>query len=173
MDVRSPSTGQWRFYDRQTGVAKRRAMDRLHIITEIETMVEAGISKSAAVASLAQSKKISASSIWNWLRAVANVPIYDRLSYLVPRFRGGGRPADIADEILEAIAADYFRPEKPSWAECVRRMSVSAKEHGIVLPHARTLWRRLRRIYIASTIVCHRSENLSVGLHMRIPANDR
>jgi len=173
MSARLSSTNQWRVYDRQTGAAKQRAMDRLRIINEIEALVEAEMSKSAAVTVLAQLEGVSVASIWSWLRSISDVSRHDRLAYLVPRFRGGGRQIYIDAEILEAIAVDYLRPEQPSWAECVRRLEALAKERCVMLPHARTLWRRLGRVYDAPTIAMRRGEDFPPWLRIRIPANDR
>ena len=43
---------QWDYYARQSGVAKQRAFDRLAVINQVEALVEAGMTKSAAVAAL-------------------------------------------------------------------------------------------------------------------------
>src|ERR1700712_1528675 len=110
-------------------------------------MVETGFSKSAAVIVTARQTKTSVASIWSWFRLINDVPLHDRLDYLVPGFRGGGRKANIDPRILDAVAIDYLRPEQPSWADCVRRVEVLANERGTVLPHARTLWRRLCNVY--------------------------
>jgi putative transposase len=164
---------QWDFYDRQTGVAKQRAMDRLIIVNQVEALVEGGMTKSAAIAALASLGDASAASIWTWLSAVSGISRHDRLAYLVPRFKGGGRPAAIESSVLDRLAADYLRPEQPSWADCVRRVKAFADKHGIVLPHARTLWRRLCIIYDAPTRALHRGEQLPAWLLRRLPANDR
>lgn len=164
---------QWDFYDRQTDVAKKRARDRLTLINQIEALVEAGMTKSAAVAALAGRGDASAASIWNWLSAVAGVNQHDRLAYLMPRFKGGGCPAAIDTRLLDRLAADYLRPERPSWSACVRRLTVFAESHGIALPHARTLWRRLCKVYDRPTMALHRGEPLPAWLVRRLPANDR
>lgn len=164
---------QWDYYARQSGVAKQRALDRLAVINQVEALVEAGMTKSAAVAALASLGNASAASIWNWLGAVAGISRHDRLAYLVPRFKGGGRPAMIEDSLLDRLAADYLSPERPSWADCVRRVQAHAKKHGIALPHARTLWRRLSKIYDRPTMALHRGDQLPDWLVRRLPANDR
>lgn len=164
---------QWDFYDRQTGVAKQRAMDRLIIVNQVEALVEGGMTKSAAVAALASLGDASAASIWTWLSAVSGISRHDRLAYLVPRFKGGGRPAAIESSVLDRLAAEYLRPERPNWAECVRRVKAFADKHEIVLPHARTLWRRLCVIYDTPTRALHRGEQLPASLLRRLPANDR
>ncbi len=164
---------QWDFYARQTDVAKKRAMNRLTLINQIEALVEAGMTKSAAVTALSGLGDASAASIWSWLSAVAGINRHDRLAYLVPRFKGGGCPAAIETRLLDRLAADYLRPERPSWAACVRRVRVFAESQGIALLHARTLWRRLCKLYDGPTIALHLGEQVPAWLVRRLPANDR
>lgn len=164
---------QWDFYAKQTDVAKQRAMDRLALVNQIEGLVEAGMTKSTAVAALARLGDASASSIWSWLGAVSGISSHDRLAYLVPRFKGGGRRAAIEDNLLSQLAADYMRPERPTWADCVRRLQCFAERREIAIPHGRTLWRRLCKIYDRPTMALHRGEQLPAWLVRRLPANDR
>ena len=173
MAKRTTAERRWGYYARQSGVAKQRAMDRLAVINQVEALMEAGRTKSAAVAALASLGKASAASIWNWLGTVSGISLHDRLAYLVPRFKGGGRLAAIEGSLLDRLAADYLRPERPSWADCVRRVRAHAKRHGIALPHARTLWRRLCKIYNRPTMALHRGAQLPHCLVRRLPANDR
>ena len=172
MAKRTTAERQWDYYARQSGVAKRRAMDRLAVINQVEALMEAGMTKSAAVAALASLGNTSAASIWNWLDAVSGISRHDRLAYLVPRFKGGGRMAAIEGSVLDRLAADYLRPERPSWADCVRRVKAHAKGRGVALPHARTLWRRFCSIYDRPTVALHRGEQLPHWLVRRLPAND-
>jgi len=66
-----------------------------------------------------------------------------------------------------------MRPERPSWAACVRRVKVFAESHGVAIPHARTLWRRLCKLYDGPMIALYRDEPLPVWLLRRFAANDR
>lgn len=173
MAERATRDTQWDYYDRQTDVAKQRAMDRLALVNQVEALVERGMTKSTAVAALASLGDASAASIWNWLGAVSSISRHDRLAYLAPRFKGGGCPAAIEGSLLGQLAADYLRPERPSWADCVRRVEAFAESHGIALPHARTLRRRFCTIYDRPTMALHRGDLLPAWLVRRLPANDR
>jgi len=82
-------------------------------------------------------------------------------------------PAAIERRLLDQLAADYMRPERPSWAACVRRVKVFAESHGVAIPHARTLWRRLCKLYDGPMIALYRDEPLPVWLLRRFAANDR
>lgn len=154
-DRRSPS-GQWQFYDLQTNVAKARALERLQIVEQIDVLLAAGMTKSQAVSQIADLAGRSASSIWSWLRVALGVGHQDRLAYLVPVFKAGGRPAHIEDEDLRAVASDYMRPERLSWASCVRRLHAAKAADGKDLPHGKTLWRRLNSRFGAATIAALR-----------------
>ena len=156
-DRRSPAN-QWKFYDRQTDVAKARALKSLQIVNQIDLLVEAGMSKSHAVSQIAGIDRISPSSIWNWLRLTADVCRHNRLAYLIPEFKGGGRLALIEDDDLQAVANDYLRPERPSWASCIRRLHLTREAGASGLPHAKTLWRRLHRRVGAATIAALRRQ---------------
>lgn len=164
---------QWAFYDRQTSLAKTRAMDRLQIVQRVEAMVDAGMTKSGAVGAIASTRVASAASIWAWLKVIDGVGRHDRLAYLVPGFRGGGRRAEVDPAIMDALAADYLRRERPAWIECVRRAAAFATRNGWHLPHGRTLWRRLVRQYGHAAIAMRGGDDLPAWLRVRLPANDR
>lgn len=172
MAKRTTAEKQWDDYARQSGVAKQRAMDRLAVINQVEELMKAGITKSAAVSALASIGNTSAASIWNWLGAVSGISRHDRLAYLAPRLKGGGRMAAVEVSVLDRLAADYLRPERPSWADCVRRVQAHAERRGVALPHARTLWRRFCSIYDRPTMALHRGDQLPHWLIRRLPAND-
>jgi len=163
MRDRLPPPEQWQFYERQTAASKRRALERLLILDQVAVLTDSGMSKSSAVRMIADTNGASGASIWNWVRQIAGVSRHDRLAYLVARFRAGGRPVEVDQTMLQMVAADYLRPERPSWAACVRRLKVAAREQGVGLPHAKTLWRRLCRIHDMATIARMRSNDSSVG----------
>lgn len=164
---------QWQSFDRQSGVAKERGMKRILILDQIFRRVAAGITKSDAVAEAAVVNGIGKSTIWQWLSSIDGVERHDWWAYLTPAFRGGGRRAQIDEWILETIAKDYLRTERPSWAECVRRLQTAASERGIALPHPRTIWRRFDRKFGHLTIARWRGEELPAWLDARYPTNDR
>lgn len=62
MAERASRAQQLDFNARQTDVAKKRAMDRLTLINQIESLVETGMTKSATVTALAGLSNVSASS---------------------------------------------------------------------------------------------------------------
>ena len=149
---------QRNFYDRQSSVAKQRAIERFTVTMQVEALMNAGMTKSAAVASVASLGNASAASVWIWLAAVSGISCHVRLAYLVPRFKDCGRQSAIDFSLLEQLAADYLRPERPSRADCVRRGQAHAQRRGIPLPHARTPWRRLCKIYDRPTMALLRHE---------------
>lgn len=158
MEVGQARAAQWQFYERQTNTAKQRAESRLRIVQRIEALVGAGMSKSRAVAAVAHIERLGVSTIWTWLSAIEGAQHHDRLAFLVPGYRGGGRRADIDDDLFRTLKADYLRPEQPAWAECARRVEAVAQQRGAKLPHRRTLWRRLHREYTRREIATLRGE---------------
>lgn len=48
-------------------------------------------------------------------------------------------------ELWDLLVSDYLRPERPSWAACVRRIRLVAEARGLPLPSASTLYRKLTR----------------------------
>lgn len=148
-------------------------MKRLRTLQQVEALRDAGMTKSEAVLAIADVGHASAASIWNWFSLVDGVNVVDRLAYLVPTYRSGGKPAEIDAEIYAVIAADYLRPECLSWAECFRRGAELARARKIKLPHSRTLWRRLNRELGPRAISRMRGEGMPIWL-LALPAvNDR
>ena len=131
------------------------------------------MTKSEAIKAIALKERRGASTIWNWFAALEGVSRHDRLAYLVPEFRGGGRRAEVDEVFYRAVASDYLRPERPSWAASVGRARAEAEARGITLPHTRTLWRRLNRDYGKAQIAMLRGVRMPAWLRARLPANDR
>ena len=164
---------QWRYYERCTEAAKARALERLKLVQQIEALVEAGMTKSEAIKVVALIERRGASTIWSRFAAIEGVDRHDRLAYLVPEFRGGGRRSEVDEALYRAVARDYLRPERPSWSASVGRARAEAEARGITLPHTRTLWRRLNRDYGKAEIAMLRGMRMPAWLRARLPANDR
>lgn len=170
---RRSAAEQWRYHERCTGAARARALARLKLLQQIEALIEAGMNKSEAIKAIALVERLGASTIWSWFAAVEGVGRHDRLAYLVPEFRGGGRRAEVDERLYLVAARDYLRPERPSWAASVGRARKEAEAQGLTLPHARTLWRRLHRDYGRAEIAMLRGARMPAWLRARLPANDR
>ncbi len=66
--------------------------------------------------------KVGQSTLWNWRRAVEGIPASDRLPALAPRRTGGGRKAELDDDLWTIFKSDYLRASQPTLASCYRRI---------------------------------------------------
>lgn len=145
-DTGQPDADTWAWYDAQPASIKRKAESRLAILNEIEGRNCANLSKTAAIDTAGKRHGVSASTINQWFTLVKDVPQVDWLPRLAPRFKGGGKEADIPAEAWQIFLTDYLRPEKPGLAACYNRVVEDyARSRGIVLPCMATFRRRLTR----------------------------
>lgn len=135
----------WHWLERQSAKVKAEAQRRLAAIDAVAVFEAAGMTRSAAVASVSAQHDASPATLWNWLSLVAGCPLADRLPHLAPRRQGGGKEADVDPEIWTSLISNYLRPEKPTWETCYWMARRTAEARGIVLPHSRTLLRKLER----------------------------
>lgn len=141
--IRSPA---WDAFDRLPETAKAKAAQRLAIVQAVEAAA-AGVSRQAAVASIAAEHGVAASSVWNWLARCEGVSRPDRLPVLADQRSGGGRSIEIQPDAWDYFLADYLRPEKPAMTACYERTRRAALEHGWgELPTLKTFERRLKKI---------------------------
>lgn len=161
----------WSWYERQTGKTKADAERRLQIVVDVETMAEAGLSRSKAVAEAARRWTVSTGSLWSWLGMVAGVARADWLPNLAPRRVGGGVDAAVDPDLWQALLSDFLRLSGPSWATCVRRTREIATKRGLTLPHEKTLWRRLEKL-VDRDVVTLRREGID-KLRQNLPPQKR
>lgn len=144
-EAESLSAGAWRWFDQQSDKIKAEAVRRVGIIADIDVLVAAGMSRSAAVTETARSRCVSASTLWIWVKLADGVARSDRLPALAPRFRGGGIEADIDASLWSILKSDFLRPEEPTLASCYERTAEIAAERGLSLPSLKTISRKLVR----------------------------
>lgn len=146
-DAAHPSQARWTWFDGLNATAKARALEALKAVQQVEALVEAGARKTAAIHTVAAERRIGASTIQTYFAAIVGVPVPDRLAYLAPAYRGGGRATEIDAEALAILEADYLRPEKPSFMACYNRLlELYARPRGITLPCAKTLHNHIKRM---------------------------
>jgi hypothetical protein len=161
----------WRWFDGASDKVKTEAARRMTAIGEIETYEAAGLTRSAAVATVAAMSAIGASTLWSWLGLIEGVAASDRLAYLAPRRAGGGASAEVEASCWQVLLSDYLRPEKPTFTECYRRMVRDyAAPRGIAVPIERTLRRKLERV--DGRLIIARREGAE-ALRRSIPAQER
>lgn len=136
----------WERFDQLPASAKSEASRRMSILADVDALVSAGSTKTAAVASVALSSHVSVRTIENWLAAVRNVQPTNWLPRLAPQYKGGGKPIEIDPDAWQALASEYHRTAKPAFAESYNRLVEEyARPRGITLPSPKTLKRRLDR----------------------------
>lgn len=134
----------WTWYAEQSASIKAKAERRLAILQEIERHISPHLSKTAAIEEAAKRHAVAVSTIHEWFNLVRGVQRVDWLPRLAPRFKGGGKEADIPAEAWQVLKTDYLRAEQPSFAACYNRLVEDyARSRGIVLPCMATLRRRM------------------------------
>lgn len=146
----------WSWYEHQTAKTKAEAERRLKAIDAVEALKAAGLTASAAVASVAAERAIGASTMWQWMGLVEGVARHDWLPALAPRRAGGGAEAEIDPELWQFLKSDWLRPEKPTFSSCYHRALLIAEQRGLRLPHWRTLWRKIEREVPPAVILMRR-----------------
>lgn len=140
------NSGQiWAWYDHQPAKVKAEAETRASAVDGVERLEAAGLTRSAAVATIAAQTGKSTATIWGWLALIAGCAGHDRLPNLAPRRKGGGAEAEIDEDLWTIFKSDWLRPEKPTFSSCYYRLQAIAAQRGIELPHLKTLQRKIER----------------------------
>lgn len=155
-DEVTPQTQLWSWFDQQSEAVKTEAYRRLAIIDAIDELEAAGLTRTAAIASVATAEA-KPSTIWEWLKLIAGAERSARLPLLAPQRKGGGKAAEIDEGAWKFLLSDYLRFEKPTFASCYDRcLREYCAPRGLGLPHAKTLLRKLEREVDGRVIVARR-----------------
>lgn len=147
----------WNWFGLQSAAVKAEAAARLTMIDEIEALEGSGLTRSAAVATVAAHHGAAASTVWSWLTLVAGADRADRLPLLAPQRKGGGKTAEVDDGAWTFLLSDYLRPERPTFASCYWRcLREYCGPRGLELPHQKTLSRKLEREVPAAVVTLKR-----------------
>lgn len=145
LEAEDPTAEGWRWYDLQSDKAKAEAHRRVSIIAEIELLEQSGLTSTMAVNAASIEHQVSAATIWGWRDKVRGVARQNRLVALAPRRKGGGREADIDDQLWTIFLSDYLRLEQPTLTSCYDRTKEIAASRGLSLPSERSVRRKLER----------------------------
>lgn len=152
----SSASSRWRWFEGQSDKVKAEARRRAGIIASVDAYERAGLTRSAAVATVSARASVGASTLWSWLALVEGVTPADRLPFLAPQHAGGGAEAEVDATVWQYLFSDYLRPEQPTWSSCYRRATELATSMGVTLPHAKTLFRKLEREFDGRLIIAQR-----------------
>ncbi|QQQ19705.1 Mu transposase C-terminal domain-containing protein [Brevundimonas vitis] len=169
----APVSQLWSWFDQQTEAVKADARAKLAIIDQVEALEAAGLNRSAAIATVAARSKVGASTIWTYFSAIAGAEPHDRLPRLAPQRKGGGETAEVDAGAWAVFLSDYLRKEGPPTLSSVYRrvQSEYCAPRGIVLPHMKTLKRKLEREVPHPVIISSRYG--ADALRAVIPAQQR
>lgn len=145
----------WDWFDEQPDHVKTEARRREAVLASVSAFMAAGSTKSMAVQSAARQHGVSPSAIWGWQKLVKGVADHDMIVHLAPRWQGGGKAAEIGNDVWRFFLSMYLAPERRCIANCYRRTEQFAQGAGLPLPlpHWRTFKRRLEREVDPAVIV--------------------
>lgn len=158
-DAPEKTGADWAEYDRLPQSVKDKARERLEAILAVEAMITGGSTASYAVAVIADMRGVSARSLWDWRKMVADVAASDRLPVLAPRHRLAKRKvrrAEITPEAYDYFKALYLRDCEPDAEPCYRDLKKMAAKHGWEIPAKRTILRRIERDFTPQMIALRR-----------------
>lgn len=163
--------GGWRWYDAQSATVKAEAERRLQIVGELELLLEAGMTKTAAAADISDRHDVASSTVWGWLKLIKGTARQDRLPALAPRRQGGGAEAEIDPFLWSVFKSDYLRLSQATLTSVYARVAAIANERGLSIASERTFRRRLEREIDPGVLLLRRKGE--EALRRSIPAQRR
>lgn len=162
----------WSWFDLQADSVKAEAGARLAMLDEIEALEGAGMTRTAAVETVAAHHGLGASTLWGHLNLIAGADRADRLPLLAPQRKGGGKAAEVDEGAWSFLISDYLRPERPTFASCYYRcLREYCAPRGLELPHQKTLFRKVEREVPAAVVTLKRHG--ADALRNTVPAQQR
>lgn len=139
------ANADWDWYRLQTDAVKDEAQRRAEVIAQIETLERSGLTRTLAIQVVMAQHGVSRQTVWNWLALIAGIAPHNRLPALAPRRRGGGREAEMDEQLWRIFLSDYLRLEQPTFAQCYERTAAIATEKGLTMPSERSVRRKVER----------------------------
>lgn len=144
-DTETSSEAAWSFFAGRPEKHRELATARAAALDELQAMIDGGWPVHDAAYTVANSREISRSTLFQWRALVEGYERGDWLPALAPAWKGGGKQAECPVEAWDYLVADYLRPEQPSFAACYRRLQGIAEAREWTLPSKKTLQRRVER----------------------------
>jgi hypothetical protein len=88
---------------------------------------------------------VTEATVWNWCKAIVGVERKDWLPVLAPRRKGGGKTAEIPEELWQLFKSDWLRLSQPPVAASYNVVKRQAKKMGVELPSVKAFQRRIAR----------------------------
>lgn len=142
----SASEALWDWFGQQPGKVKEEAQKRLEAVAEVVLLHETvKVAKNIAVRDVAAKHQVSQATLWNWCKAISGIERKDWLAALAPRRKGGGKKAEIPEELWQLFKSDWLRLSAPPVAASYNEVKLRAKEMGVELPSVKAFQRRMAR----------------------------
>lgn len=136
----------WEWLGQQPDKVRAEAQKRLDAVSEVHLLHgQMKVAKGIAVREVAAKNTVSQATLWNWCKAIIGVERKDWLPALAPRRKGGGKVADIPDELWQLFKSDWLRLSQPPIAASYKVTKRRAKALGVTLPSVRAFQRRIER----------------------------
>lgn len=169
-EAAQPASG-WAWFEVQSDKIKAEAERRAAAIDEIELLSDAGLTRTSAIQEVGRRSGVATSTLWNWLDLVNGVARGEWLPALAPRRKGGGKRAEIDEELWRVFRSDYLSPSCPTLTSCYRRTARIAESRGLAMPTEITFKRRLEREVPAAVVLLERKG--PEALRRSVPAQRR
>ena len=155
-DFEKRSETLWKQMEQVPLSMQERAKERLKVLFEYDNLVAGGLTSAEAVEQIRASLGVTRASLFRWRKAVKEAPKIDWLPLLLPEYKRDRELAECTPEAWEFFKADYLRLEKPTAADCYRRMVMAASKHGWTVPGQRTIHSWINKRIPATTRVALR-----------------
>lgn len=166
-----PQDEAWASYELLSDNLKAEAQHRLTVLTAVETLVENGIGRVAAVEMVGADAETSPATIRRWVAMVKGVERRNWLPALAPRYVGKTDRAECDPRAWDWYLGQFLTRRAPSHADTYRRLEDIAAVEGWVIPSGKTLERRVETDIDPLTVVLMR-EGME-ALTRRLPKQRR
>ena len=138
----------WFQYDCATDAQKKRTQEAYSLCVMVRDICR-GSNMTRAMNQVAEQCNTTVSRLKRYFYvapalASKNIPFNIWLPSLLDKRGGNHLRAYIEPEAWELYKADFLRPERPTWTECYRRISLIAEREGWKLPCSDTFKARIR-----------------------------
>ncbi len=142
----SASEDLWEWFGGQPEKVKAEAQRRLDAVAAVQQLHEGlKVGKNVAVRTISSQHEVSPATLWTWMKLAAGVDRKDWLPALAPRRRGGGKAAEIPEELWQLFKSDWLRLSAPPAAASYDVVRRKARELGIAVPSIKAFQRRMAR----------------------------
>lgn len=149
----------WEAYEQLPKHQKDECQNRLDFLVSVESQIDAGAKKQAAIAIACKKFGNSLSTYRNWALLVKPWKRADWLAALAPQYKNEIGENTCHPEAWKVLKADYLRPEKPSLSACYRRMKeVAKREEWSPVPSLRTIRRWVEKELPRAVLVMAREK---------------